>query len=55
MIEYVTHHEAEVSRKAAERYALLAAAAERTAAAKQEHREHRVVGRVRSAIANVAR
>ena len=54
MIEY-GRQEAEFSRKAAERYALLAAAAERTASAKLERREHRVAGRVRSAIASVAR
>lgn len=55
MFEYVVQKEAEISRRAAERYAQLTAAAERKAAVKHERREHRVAGRVRSAIASVAR
>jgi len=55
MFEHIVHNEAEISRKAAERYAQVSAVAERKAAAKQERREHRVAGRVRSAIASVAR
>jgi hypothetical protein len=52
---YVVNHDAEISRKAAERYAQISAVAERKAAVKQERREHRVAGRVRSAVASVAR
>jgi hypothetical protein len=55
MLEHVVHREAEISRKAAERFAQISAAAERKAAAQHERREHRAAGRVRSAIASVAR
>jgi hypothetical protein len=55
MTEHVVRHEADISRKAAERYSQLTAASERKAAAKDQHLQNRVVGRVRSAIASAVR